>query len=243
MAIDVAALITAIDRYMLPPFIAAVVVLAWSKGRRLPALPDATDSEAVRLARLDRERTVRRVGLLNYGLQRGSGDQFAGVPDVLASKSFRSPTTVLDFAPSLFVVLANVPIALGLRRLRPSARWAEILWNLLLTAQAVLVVSWIWRYRCDHRVRRLAANRDHEGVTRFPSGRDAPARTRQGRLCGAPGVDRRDPRVTPCAVRRSLTSALVVGFLALVISVIVLDALDWAIRVRPEINEAVGATS
>jgi hypothetical protein len=235
MSLDILDVIEAVDLYVLPPAAVAVVLGALIRGGRAPIPADAGEDEARRLDRLDRERAVRRIGLLNYGLALRSLS--IAVPEVqsyFALGGFRL-FPVVDIALPVVFAVVNLGIGLGLRRLRLGARWAEVAWNGLVAAIALMWSAWVWghggfidwRNWPDFTVSRVlpvflvvvmflprtaaVVSAEHRALI---------ARTLQ--------VGGRPP------TRRSIVGAFSLGFLVIVGTVVVLNVLDWVFRVRFE---------
>src|SRR4051794_33637382 len=90
MGIDMIGLIAAFHLYALPPVVAAAMLGAWLRGRRAdPSRKGVDEDEAGRLAPLDRERTVRRVGVVDPGRARGGSGAAGPTPPARASTRTR----------------------------------------------------------------------------------------------------------------------------------------------------------
>ncbi len=120
--------------YLLPAIVAAFLIGEAVRGRQRP-----TD------ARLDQARTVRRLGLLFYGLALRA--LLMVIPELMAFRetgTFPSLMVVNVFWP-LGMALLFLPVGLGLRQFRPWARWAAVFLSTLNAALAVLVLRWMIR--------------------------------------------------------------------------------------------------
>lgn len=235
MSIDILDVIEAVDLYVLPPVVVAVVLGALIRRGRAPVPADVNEDEARRLDRLDRERAVRRIGLLNYGLALRSLS--IAVPEVqsyFALGGFRL-LPVVDIALPVVFAVVNLGIGLGLRRLRRGARWAEVAWNGLVAAIALVWTSWVWRHGG------FVAWRDWPDfavsrvlplfllvVMLLPRTAAVVSAEHRALVARTPQVGRRPP------ARRSVVGALSLGFLVIVGTVVVLNVLDWIFRVRFE---------
>jgi len=237
MSIDIIGLIEAFNLYVLPPILIVVVVGTLAHRRRASddgVPPD--DDASLRLDRLDRERTVRLIGLLNLGLALRAF--VMAIPEFQAyyiSGNF-SIFAMINIGMPLVVAALNLPIGLGLWWLRPWARWAEVVWNLLLSALALPLFVWLWRLGASITLAEwpdIAVSKVLPPLLVLLMLSPATARvvSAEHRALVA-----RTPHLSTSRTRRSLTSSLIVGFLVIVGSVVVVNSLDWAIRIRPELN-------
>lgn len=239
MGIDTIGLIESFNLFILPPLVAVVVFGGIFRGRRATEDPSVSpgEAEATRAERLDRERTVRWIGLLNYGLALRA--IVAVIPEFqtyFATGSFWSFAVTAVGVP-MIVGVVNVIIALGLRRLHAWARWMEVVWNLLTLAVMLPLTAWRWRY----------------GAVVEPS--EWPEIVVWNVLpiflvvvMVLPGTDRvvsakhralvvATPGVSGGPARRTVISSLTLGFLVILGSVVILNAVDWAVRIRAEMAE------
>lgn len=234
--VDIIELIDTFNLYVLPPVVVTVVLGALLKGRRgleSETAPDGGDA-ALRLKRLDRERTVRRIGLVNYGLALRA--LVMVVPEFQAYAATGSFWSIapIDVGVPLIVAAVSVPIGLGLRRLRGGARWGEILWSAFYSALTLGLSVWMWN---------LGAHVDAGEWPALAVSKVLPPFLLVVMLLPGTGkvvsaeyraLVARTPELSSRPVRRSIVSALVLGFLVIVVSVVIVDALDWAFRVRTE---------
>lgn len=237
MSVDVLELIAAFHLYVLPPIVAAVVLGALLRGRRAPegATESGDDDLAMRRARFDRERTVRRIGLLNYGLALRS--LIAVVPEfqTYATAGSFGSLAPLSVGVPLVVAAVSLPLGVGLRRLSPRARRAEAVWSALVSALTLLVTIWMWHYGAAVDLAEwpdLAVSKLLPPflllVMLLPGTRAVVSAEHQALVARTPRPAR--------PVGHSVISALTLGFLVILGSVVIVNALDWAIRIRPEMN-------
>jgi hypothetical protein len=142
----------------------------------------------------------------------------------------------IDIGVPILAVIANVPIGLGVRRLRSWGRWGEVAWNGVVAALVLLLSVLLWHYG--------------EAVYASDWPDIAVAKVLPGFLLVLmflPGTARvvsaehralmaRTPGVAKRPVRCTLVSALTIGFLVILVSVVIRDALDWIVRARFEIG-------
>lgn len=121
--------------YLLPPIVAVVLLRAILKSRR----------SAVSDPSLDRERTVRWIGLLNYGLS--VRDLLLAIPELVAYQQFGGfssfPVTNLFFP--IIAVATNLLMGWGVRGFRPWARWLEVAFNLIIVP-FIFLAAWTSTY-------------------------------------------------------------------------------------------------
>lgn len=245
MSIDTIGLIEAFNLYALPPIVLAVVL-----GSRLhkprPGVegihaPEADEDDSdfrARVDRLDRERVVRGIGTLSLAL--AARTLVMIIPEFQGywlSGSFSS-MGFLNVGIPLITVGMNLLTGLGLRRLRPWGRWVGVVWNGLASAVAWTLFVWVWRHGAEVPASEwpdIAASKVlplllalillSRGSAQVVSARHRALMARTSRFSDYPA-------------RRSWLRSLLLGFLVAVVSTIVANGFDWAIRIRPELNEA-----
>ncbi|MHC5538815.1 hypothetical protein ACYOEI_11385 [Singulisphaera rosea] len=237
MGIDTIGLIESFNLFVLPPLVAVVVFGEFLWGRRASQDPSVShgEAEATRGEWLDRERTVRRIGLLNYGLALQAVVSI--VPEIqnyLATGSFWSFAVVAVYVP-MIVIAVNVVIALGLRRLHAWARWMEVVWNLLTLAVTLPLEAWRWRFGAalvpsewPERIAVLNVLPFFLVVVMLLPGTARVVSAKHRALIAE------TPGATGEPTRRSVVSSLTLGFLIILGSIVILNAIDWVIRIRPE---------
>jgi hypothetical protein len=211
-------------------------------GRRVPArLTNApqegdTTDEALRLERLGRERAVRQIGLLNYGLALRALLMLVVALQMISAAGDTWLNPVVDLGLPALAIVVNVVIGRGLRRLRRWARWLEVAWNAVVSAFRIAWASWLLR----HGVYIDPATWPEIAITTIlpPFLVIVMLLPRTARVVSAEHRKRialtrhLDGQPVPSAV----ISAFVWGFLVVLAAVLMLDTLDWAIRIRSEIG-------
>ncbi len=244
MSIDIIGLIEAFYLYVLPPVVLVVVIGSFFRAsKRLVSTPRPEDEEsALRFGRLARERTVRRIGLLNYGLAlRALVMVIPEFQGYFLSGNFSS-IAILNIGVPLVVAAMNAPIGVGLRYLRPWARWAEVAWNILFGVLALLLFFWHWHHGATVPLAEwpeIALSKVlplflllvmlSRGTSRVVSAEHRALIAKTPDLSKAPAPP-------------SVVSSLTLGFLVIVGSVLIVNTLDWGIRIRPELNESLSTS-
>lgn len=121
--------------YLLPPIIAAVLLRAILRSRH----------SGVADAAVDRERTIRWIGLINYGL--ALRDLLSVIPELVAYRQFGGfssfPITNVFFP--IIAVVTNLLLGWGIRGFRPWARWLEVVFNAFIVP-FIFLAAWTSTY-------------------------------------------------------------------------------------------------
>jgi hypothetical protein len=218
--LDLVGLVAAFDLYVLPPAVAAVVLYAIVRGRR----------SGVHDPLRDRERAVRWVGLLNYGLAlRALLMVVPEVVDYARFGAFPSFPVVNVFWP-LAMAVAHAVVGLGVRRLRPWGRWSELALNAIAVGFLLLAAARIWSF---------GESFDLAFWPELVAARVLPffllvvmLLPRTARVFSADyraSVAGRPPAPTP-VVKPSPVTLMTLAFLVILGSVVAVNATDWMIR-------------
>jgi hypothetical protein len=208
--------IAELDLYVLPLVLGAVLVAGLIARRRA----DADEPLA------DRAGTVRRIGAIHLGL--AAWWALGVLPEVVSYLQLGGFASfgIVTVATSLVLTVVNLAIGVGLRGLRPWARWADIALNALATLIAVLTTSWMVRFGAavdPAHWPEIALSKVLPPFLLFVmlSRTTARAVSPEGRAALAEPIARLRP--SGLAIAATL-------FLILVWVVVAIDALDWTVR-------------
>jgi hypothetical protein len=231
-----------------------LTLAAWWNLYGLPVLLTASAVVTVVLARrnplvaptggLGRLQTVRRIGLIHYGLALRALIQL--VQELLALRVMGIPQSfpvVGLIAPA--AVLVNALLGLALRRRRPRGWLWAFAWYALLSLIAISVTVWMWRYNAAVDAADWPDHLVSKGMplyllvvmllprTRCVFAAQSPAQEKSTE----PRDPERGPASAPTPAGPPVVSLLTLMFLIIVTSTLVVDVADWVIRLATEPGE------
>jgi hypothetical protein len=125
----------AFNIWVVPTVVAAVVAYVVLRTRRA----------AVRDPLRDRERAVRWIGLLNFGLALRAALRLVPEIDAFVRYGGFSSFPISNVFWPVLAIPFHTAVGFGLRRLRTSARWGEVALNLFVIA-FILLAAWFWSF-------------------------------------------------------------------------------------------------
>jgi len=204
--------------------VAVVVVLARRHARsaKVAGLVDGT-------------LTVRRIGLIHYGLALRA--LIFLVQELLTMRTMGIPESPVILIPSAIGVVINPLLGLGLRRRPPRARtrqWA-IAWYTLLSLLAIYPTYWLWRYNPAVDPARWPDNLVWLGLPVFLWVVMLLPRT--GRAFTATAESTNPSDREPAPPGWPWVSLPTLLFLIVLSSTVAVEAVDWAYRMATEPGE------
>lgn len=233
IAWDFLTIVTAWSLYALPALLLVAGVFVFRKNRRLPI----TNPAAVGL---DGRRVVRMIALIHLGL--GIHGAIRLAQELLTMRVMGVTESFANFIIEMISAIVNPLLAVGLWRRWPAARYWAIVWYMFLSAIAVLVVQWYWRYQVPVEPRSWPNHLAAKVMPLFlltvmflPRVKQAFARQKTP-TAASEGLDAIEP-ATALGVRWSFISLVALLFLIVVASNLSVDTADWIERSVAEWNQ------
>ena len=230
---DFLTLLTLWSLYGLPALLLATGTFILVKKRRL-------DRSNLADIGLDGRRVVRIVALIHLGL--GLHGAILLVQELLTFRVMGVAESFANLIIESFSVVINPPLALGLWRARPWARWLAIAWYAFLALVGMRVAYWLWHFQVPIEPRSWPNHLAGKAmpfiliVDMFlPRVKRVFARRKKGT---APEVDpsANEPGPEPTG-RWSIVSLIGLLFLIVVVSNLAVDTADWIERSVAEWNQ------
>jgi len=235
---DFLTLVTLWNLYGLPVLLMVVTIAVVIRRR----------SQSPAAAGLDGLRTVHVICFIHGGLALRSLVQLT--QELLALRAMGIPESLATLIICVLAVLINPLLGVGLWHRRPRARRWAIAWYAFLSAIAIYVTLWRWRYHAEVDPARWPDDLAGSGLPlfllvvmllpRIQRVFTAKASSPQ-EVESEPSGRERAPALTPTRsadtpARWTIVSLLSLLLLIIVISTLVVDAADWASRlfVEPE---------
>jgi hypothetical protein len=230
---DFLTLITAWNLYALPALLLVTGIFIFVKNRRR----QSTNPAAIGL---DGPRVVCMIALIHLGLGLHGAIRLA--QELLTMRVMGVTESFANFIVEMVTAIVNPLIAAGLWRPRPAARYWAIVWYVFLSAIAVLVVHWYWRYQVPVEARLWPNHLVARVMPLFllvvmflPRVKQVFARQKTATV-DSEELDANEP-APELGARWSVVSLAVLLFLIVVGSNLTVDTADWIERSVAEWNQ------